>query len=135
MTSNPDRYKAATTTEQNDEARCKTIGLARCPFSNETFKIKDGRRAEVVNSAFGAVYEVIYEKAYPVCEDAGYAPFGFGYRRCPGEFLNINFIKDFLRKVWSEKIEFVKLDINNAELLAVGPKTVVPDNIGFKKAQ
>lgn len=131
----PDRYKTATTSEQNDEASCKAIGLARCPFSTEAFKVKDGRRAEIANSAFGAVYGVVDGKAYPVCDDAGYAPFGFGYRRCAGEFLTIGFIKDFLRKVWSEKIEFVKLDIANPELSALGPRTVVPDNIGFKKAQ
>jgi hypothetical protein len=45
------------------------------------------------------------------------------------------FVNNFLRKVWSGKIEFSKLDIANPELLAVGPRTVVPDNIGFKKAQ
>ena len=40
-----------------------------------------------------------------MCDTAGYAPFGFGYRRCPGEFLTLNFIKDVLRKVWRDHIE------------------------------
>jgi hypothetical protein len=40
-----------------------------------------------------------------------------------------------LRKVWSEKIAFTRLNIDHAELLPVGPATVVPDNIGFKRAQ
>jgi hypothetical protein len=30
---------------------------------------------------------------------------------------------------------FMRLNIDPAELLAVGPATVVPDNIGFKRAQ
>ena len=42
---------------------------------------------------------------------AGFAPFGFGYRRCPGEQLTIQVFEDFLRKVWKDKIEFVKLDL------------------------
>jgi hypothetical protein len=81
------------------------------------------------------VYARVDDQTYPVCDDAGYAPFGFGYRRCAGEFLTIGFFKDLLRKVWSEKIAFMRLNIDPAELLAVGPATVVPDNIGFKRAQ
>jgi len=131
----PDRYKQAPTSEQNDETRCKQVGLAQCPFSREAFRVKDGRQASITNSAFGAVYARVDDQTYPVCDDAGYAPFGFGYRRCAGEFLTIGFFKDLLRKVWSEKIAFMRLNIDPAELLAVGPATVVPDNIGFKRAQ
>jgi hypothetical protein len=131
----PDRYKQAPTSEQNDETRCKQIGLAQCPFSREVFRVKDGRQASITNSAFGAVYARVDDQAYPVCDDAGYAPFGFGYRRCAGEFLTIGFFKDLLRKVWSEKIAFTRLNIDHAESLAVGPATVVPDNIGFKRTQ
>ena len=39
----------------------------------------------------------------PVCDYAGFAPFGFGYRRCPGEQLTIKVFEDFLRKVWKEQ--------------------------------
>jgi cytochrome P450 len=131
----PDRYKQAPTSEQNDETRCKQVGLAQCPFSREVFRVKDDRQVSITNSAFGAVYARVDDQAYPVCDDAGYAPFGFGYRRCAGEFLTIGFFKDLLRKVWSEKIAFMRLNIDPAELLAVGPATVVPDNIGFKRAQ
>jgi cytochrome P450 len=131
----PDRYKTATTSEQNDETKSKEVGLARCPFSKEAFAVKDGRQAEVTNSAFGAVYGVIDGEAYSVCDDAGYAPFGFGYRRCAGEFLTVDFVKDLLRKVWGEKIEFRRLNIDHAESLPVGSRTVVPDNMGFKKDQ
>jgi cytochrome P450 len=130
----PDRYKQAPTSEQNDETRCKQVGLAQCPFSRESFRVKDGRQASITNSAFGAVYARVNDQAYPVCDDAGYAPFGFGYRRCAGEFLTIGFFKDLLRKVWSEKIAFTRLNIDHAESLAVGPATVVSDNIGFKRA-
>jgi len=89
----------------------------------------------ITNSAFGAVYARVDDKAYPVCDTAGYAPFGFGYRRCAGEFLTVGFLKDLLRKVWSEKIVFIRLNIDNPELLPVGPHTVVPDNIGFRRSR
>ena len=131
----PDRYKTATTSEQNDETTCKEVGLAQCPFSKEDFSVKDGRQADLTNSAFGAVYGVIDGEAYPVCDDAGYAPFGFGYRRCPGEFLTVDFVKDLLRKVWAEKIEFRRLNIADAKPLPVAPNMVVKDDIGFKKEQ
>jgi hypothetical protein len=141
---NPDRYKDATasehndepkyatTREDNDEAKCKEIGLARCPFSKESFTVKDGRQAELTNSAFGTVYAKIGDTTHPVYDDAGYAPFGFGYRRCAGEFLTVEFVKDLLNKVWDENIKFKTLDnIDRVEHRPVAPVTVVPDNIGF----
>ena len=131
----PDRYLQAPTSEQNGKIRCKQIGLAQCPFEPQAFPVKDGRQVSITNSAFGTVYTQIDGQVYPVCDDAGYAPFGFGYRRCAGEFLTISFFKDLLRKVWREKIAFIRLNIDHAELLPVGPAMVVPDNIGFKRAQ
>src|ERR1700730_5194249 len=131
----PDRYQQAPTSEQNDETKCKQVGLTQCPFSREAFRVKDGRQASITNGAFGAVYARVDDQTYPVCDDAGYAPFGFGYRRCAGEFLTIGFFKDLLRKVWSEKIAFTRLSIDPAELVPVGPAMVVQDNIGFKRAQ
>jgi hypothetical protein len=139
----PDRYKAAPTSDENntaptsdenDETKCKEIGLARCPFSKQSFPVKDGRKAELTNSGFGAVYPEIDGKPHPVCDDAGYAPFGFGYRRCAGEFLTVGFVKDLLIKVRDEKIKFGRVDAEAAEL-AVAPAMVVKDNICFKKEQ
>jgi hypothetical protein len=69
----------------------------------------------------------------PVCDYAGFAPFGFGYRRYPGEQLTIQVFEDFLRKVWKSKIEFRKLDIPNLEPLPIGPTTVIGDNVGFTR--
>lgn len=83
------------------------------------------------NSAFGTVYGVAGGKPLPVCDYAGFAPFGFGYRRCPGEQLTVQVFADFLRKVWSDKIGFVKLNISNAEKLPVGPTAVIADDLGF----
>jgi hypothetical protein len=82
------------------------------------------------NSGFGTVYG----KPLPVCDHAGFAPFGFGYRPCPGEQLTIQVLEDFLRKVWRDKIRFAKLDIANPEPLPIGPATVIGDNVGFTRA-
>jgi cytochrome P450 len=128
----PERYKWAPTTEQNNEAKVKQVGLAQSPFSKEDFQVKDGRHVSITNSAFGAVYPRVEDKDYPLCDTAGYAPFGFGYRRCAGEFLTVGLFKDLLREVWSKKIDFIRLNIDHPEVLPVGPRTVVPDNIGFK---
>jgi len=131
----PERYKQIPTSEKNDETKAMQIGLAQSPFSKEDFKVKDGRHASITNSVFGAVYGRVDDKAYPVCDTAGYSPFGFGYRRCPGEFLTVDFFKDLLRKVWSKNIDFFRLNIDHPDLLPVGPRTVVPDNIGFKRTR
>ncbi len=130
---NPDRYIHAPTSDQIGETRAKEIGFAKCPFGKTSFPVSDGRKAEITNSAFGTVYGVVDGKALPVCDDAGYAPFGFGYRRCPGEPLNIAVFGDFLRKVWADKIEFELLSITNPAKIPVGPATVVDDNIGFNR--
>lgn len=130
---NPDRYKEVPTSDQIDEAKSEAIGFAQCPFHKETFEVKDGRKAEITNSAFGTVYNITDDKVYPVCDYAGYAPFGFGYRRCPGELLTVEVFKDFFRKVWNDKIEFAKLSLSDPEKLPIGPTTVIDDNIGFSQ--
>jgi cytochrome P450 len=56
---------------------------------------------------------VVDGKPLPVCDYAGFAPFGFGYRRCPGEQLTIQVFEDFLRKVWRDKIAFRSLNLAN----------------------
>jgi hypothetical protein len=129
----PDRYLNAPTSDQIDEARAKEIGFAQCPFHQKSMEVKDGRKTELTNSAFGTVYGITDDQTYPVCDYAGYAPFGFGYRRCPGELLTVEFLKDFLRKVWRDKIEFKNLGLANPEKVPVGPTTVVEDNIGFNR--
>jgi hypothetical protein len=48
------------------------------------------------------LFGVVDGKPHPVCDYAGFAPFGFGYRRCPGELLTIAIFEDFLKKVWAE---------------------------------
>jgi cytochrome P450 len=133
-TFDPDRYKSAPTSDDIDEEKCQQIGFAKCPFEKEAFEVKDGRKASIHNSGFGTVFGVVDGKPLPVCDSAGFAPFGFGYRRCPGEQLTIQVFEDFLRKVWTSGIEFQKLDIANPEPLPIGPTTVIADNVGFNRA-
>jgi cytochrome P450 len=132
---NPDRYKTAPTTVDNDAAKAKEVGFARCPFSPEAFRVKDGRNAEITNSAFGAAYAVVDGKPHPVVDKSGYAPFGFGYRRCPGELLTMEFVKEYLRAIWKNNVTFVKLDIEKPGQVPVNPKTILNDDIAFKRAK
>ncbi|MDR3464258.1 MAG: hypothetical protein P4L76_18290 [Beijerinckiaceae bacterium] len=129
----PDRYIDAPTSSENRDADVKALGLSKCPFDKKAFPVSDGRKAEIVNSGFGTVYGVVDGKPLPVCDHAGYAPFGFGYRRCPGEQLNIEVFADFLRKVWADKIEFERLNMPNPAKIPIGPVTVIDDTIGFRR--
>jgi cytochrome P450 len=131
----PDRYKSAPTSVDNDEAKAHQAGLARCPFPPAPFAVSDGRRVELTNSAYGAVYGMVDGTAYPICDTAGYAPFGFGYRRCGGEQLTTEFLKEVLRTVWREQIEFVRLDLEHPEELPVSPRTVIDDNVSFRQGK
>ena len=130
---NPDRYIDAPTSDQTAESKAKALGFAKCPFAKTSFPVSDGRNAEITNSAFGTVFGVVDGKPLPVCDYAGFAPFGFGYRRCPGEQLNIAVFSDLLRKVWTDKIEFEHLDILNPAKIPAGPLIVVDDDLGFRR--
>lgn len=89
------------------------------------------------------MFGVADDKPLPVCDYAGFAPFGFSHRRCPVEQLTIMAFEDLLRMVWTEKLEFVKVGGTNAEIVAVpgpdeevlpvGPATVIHDDIGFTR--
>ena len=133
-TFDPDRFKKAPTSHQIDEAKCEQMGFAKCPFDRTAFKVKDGRNVALHNSGFGAVYPVVDGKPLPVCDYAGFAPFGFGYRRCPAEQFTIHVFEDLLRKVWASRIEFKKLDIARPQLVPIGPGMVVGDDVGFISA-
>ena len=54
----------------------QAIGLARCPFDITNFEVKDGRKANITNSGFGTVFAVVDGAGHPVCDYAGFAPFG-----------------------------------------------------------
>jgi cytochrome P450 len=129
----PERYLGVPTSAQVDEAKARQIGFARCPFDQASFNVSDGRTAALTNSAFGTVFGVVDGKPLPVCDYAGFAPFGFGYRRCPGEQLTIQVFEDFLRKVWREKITFRKLNRPNPGRVPIGPTAVIDDDIGFAR--
>jgi hypothetical protein len=129
----PDRYRTVPTSDQVDEARSKQIGFPKCPFDLTAMKIDDGRNATMANSAFGTVFGVVDGKPLPVCDYAGFAPFGFGYRRCPGEQLTTQVFEDFLRKVWREKIAFRSLNLPSPRRVPIGPGAVIDDNITFTR--
>ena len=117
------------------------MGLANCPFDQTVFDVKDGRKAALHNSGFGTVFGVADDRPLPVCDYAGFAPFGFGYRRCPGEQLTIMAFEDLIRKVSKERLEFVKvagvkaekvpLGPSTPEMVPIGPTTVIDDDIAF----
>ncbi len=130
----PVRYKGVPTSAEIDEAKCKQIGLPRCPFEITTLPVRDGRNTKITNSGFGTVFAVADGKPVPVCDYAGFAPFGFGYRRCPGEQLTIDVFADFLRKVWKDKIVFNRLNQPNPARVPVGPTAVIDDDIGFSRS-
>jgi len=134
-TFDPERYRHKATTAEPNEERAKRLGLAACPFHNETFKVEDGRSGvELTNSGYGTVYPVVDGQACPVVDDAGYSPFGFGYRRCPGEQMTVMVIEDFLTELWTAerlKARLVKLQLSQTEMVAVGPLAMVADNIGL----
>jgi cytochrome P450 len=130
---NPDRYLSAPTSHQIDEPRCTEIGFAQRPFDPVPMDVADGRPAMLRSSGFGTVYPVIDGEPHSVCDYAGYAPFGFGYRRCAGEQLTISVFVEFLTMVWERGIEFEVLDIAEPARLPVGPSTVIADDIGFTR--
>src|SRR5271163_4395376 len=129
----PARYLSVPTSAEIDDAKCKQIGLPRCPFDITTLPVSDGRKTGITNSGFGTVFAVSDGKPAPVCDYAGFAPFGFGYRRCPGEQLTIDVFADFLRKVWRDKIVFHNLNQPNPGRVPVGPGAVIDDDIGFNR--
>ena len=129
---NPDRYLQAPTSDRVDESRSQQIGFAQCPFHKAEFAAKDGRDAKIANSIFGTVYGVVEGRPQPVTDYAGYAPFGFGYRRCPGELFTVELFKDFLRKVWRDEIQFSQIE-GEVQPVPVGPAAVVQDNIVFAR--
>jgi hypothetical protein len=129
----PDRYLSVPTSAQIDEDKCRQIGFARCPFDITTWPVSDGRKVGLTNSGFGTVFGVVDGKPLPLCDYAGFAPFGFGYRRCAGEQLTIDVFADFLRKAWRDKITFHKLNLPKPARVPIGPNAVITDDIGFAK--
>ena len=129
----PQRYLHVPTSAQIGEDKCRQSGLAQCPFEITNFEVKDGRKAHITNSGFGTVFGVVDGTSHPVCDYAGFAPFGFGYRRCPGEQMTIQVFEEFLRKVWRDKIVFRKLNLENPGQVPIGPNAVIQDDLGFHR--
>ena len=101
------------------------------PNQGQTYFIRLGLSSLFISNSLWALRGSASFRMARECDYAGFAPFGFGYRRCPGEQLTIQVFEDFLRKVWKDNIEFQKLDIASPEPLPIGPTTVIGDNVGF----
>lgn len=127
----PDRYRDAVTAAEAGEEHCRTVGLARCPFSTATATVADGRDLDLPSSGFGTVHARLDGEPFPLVDEAGYAPFGFGYRRCAGEWLTVDFVKDVLRVAWAENLAFVRLPVEDPQPLPVGPVAIIDDDLGF----
>ena len=102
-----------------------------CPAAPSRFEASGPRWAQAGFNAPSDAVGVADGKPLPVCEYAGFAPFGFGYRRCPGEQLTIDVFGDFLRKVSRDKTVFRNLNLPNPGRVPIGPNAVIDDNIGF----
>ena len=107
--------------------------LSSLPFRHHDVTGQRRPQGRATNSGFGTVFGVADGKPLPVCDYAGFAPFGFDYRRCPGEQLTIEAFADFLRKVSRDKIAFWKLNLPNPARVPVGPNAVIDDDIGFTR--
>lgn len=129
---NPDRYQAVATSDRNDAERSSQLGFARCPFDPAaSMELADGRTGEMANSIYGTVYSRVEGRDQPVVDTAGYAPFGFGYRRCAGEQLTVQVFSDFLIEVWRRGLTFHHVDTDSPERLPAGPGLTISDDITF----
>lgn len=128
---NPDRYQNSPMSHEiNLDEMKRNTGIAGCPFKPNSITTEDGRTIE--NNLFGTTFSKTADgMTCPVIETAGFSPFGFGYRRCPGEILTINVFKTFLRHVWEHSIEFHKLDQPFLNSMPIAPGTYITDNIGM----
>lgn len=131
---NPERYRSVETAADIDQDRCAAMGLARCPFAEAPFQVKDDRPVVLPSSGYGTVHALIDGTPAALADSAGYAPFGFGYRRCAGEWFTVEAFKDFLRLVHDQNIVFDRMDIADPVLRAAGPVTTIEDNIAFQRA-
>ncbi|MGB5151496.1 MAG: cytochrome P450 [Mycobacterium sp.] len=66
-------------------------------------------------------------------KDGRKAPFGFGYRRCPGEQLTVMAFEDLIRKAWKDRLSFVKTGGGDPKQVPIGPTTVIGDDMGFRR--
>ncbi|MCX4026644.1 hypothetical protein H0A36_00570 [Endozoicomonas sp. SM1973] len=131
---NPERYQDVPLSHTIDEEGLKkAAALNRCPFEQSSITTKDGR--SILNNAYGTTYSSNEKAQCPVIETAGYSPFGFGYRRCPGELFTANVFKTFLKTVWENQISFYQLDSKDPQEIPVAPATFVKDNIAMKYSQ
>ena len=101
-----------------------------CPFEMTRMHVKDGRNVDITNTPFGTVYGEREQAPMPILDYPGYAPFGFGYRRCAGELFTVEVFKDLIRTIISEKLVFRAVTAAPKKV-PVGPFLVIDDRMGF----
>jgi len=128
---NPDRYQDAPMSDEiHLEELKRGVGIKSCPYKPSNITTDDGRSIE--NNLFGTTYSKTADgKTCPVIDTAGYSPFGYGYRRCPGEILTVNVFKTFLKHVWEHSIEFHQLNQPFLQSMPIAPGTFITDDIGM----
>lgn len=101
-----------------------------CPFEMTRMRVKDGRKADITNTPFGTVHGELDQIPMPILDYPGYAPFGFGYRRCAGELFTVEVFKDLIRKIIDENLAFRAVTATPRKV-PVGPFLVIDDRMGF----
>jgi hypothetical protein len=87
----------------NDLVSYDQLSSAIVSIDIPTLEVKGGRNVGVTNSGFGTVFGVVDGEPEPDCDYAGFAPFGFSYRRCPGEQLTI--------QIFEQELLFIRMDL------------------------
>ena len=93
-------------------------------------RVKDGRNVDITNTPFGAVFGERDQIPMAIVDYPGYAPFGFGYRRCAGELFTVEVFKDLICKIIDEKLVFRAVSAAPKKV-PVGPFLVIDDRVGF----
>lgn len=110
-----------------DFSQCSCPVVMPTPVDN--FNPETGFVVSPVDSE--TLLDICNPKMIPVFPVPLYAPFGLGYRRCPGEELNYYITIKLMEKIKDLTFEFIPIT-PSTPVVTVAPFTAVPDNIYYK---